>query len=177
MNGFSEGAKPRSRIECDLPRFHRRPAHSQTARGQRRNQAERPVVTHGSRSERDSESGPSERRTLRRVNPRSGASGDEPDAGLNGMPSRASNVADGVALAGRPEIWTARPKTLQGTKPHESRGGSQGAPQSFGSHSEGEPKPTRDDKRGNPRITADTENPKAEGCDSQPNRTGGSLKP
>jgi hypothetical protein len=116
---------------------------------------------HGSRLERDSESGPGERKKLRRANPRSGASGNAHDAGPNVKPSRTSNVAGGVALAGRPEYWIVRLKTLKGTKPHESRGGSQGAPHSFGVHSEGEPKPMRGGSGGNSRITVVTENLKA----------------
>jgi hypothetical protein len=97
---------------------------------------------HGSRPERDSESGPGEREKLRRVNPRSGSIEQS-------MTSREHQSVKDVetskaAGSGRDSRSRySRSIRCRGTKPHGSGGNSQGLPRSFGSNSVGEPKLTR----------------------------------
>jgi hypothetical protein len=94
--------------------FIRRPAHPQTVSGQRPGSGGNAWSRHGSRSGRDSESGPSEREKLRRVNPKSG----HPEQ--SGRRSRAMdrqgrrNVAGDRVLAGTPAQKSARIKHAVG---------------------------------------------------------------
>jgi hypothetical protein len=92
----------------------------------------------GSRSERDGESGPSEREKLRRANPRSGSIEQS-------MPGRERKSVKDVetskaAGSGKCPPRYSRSIRCRGTKPHGSGGSSQGLPRSFGSYSVGEPK-------------------------------------
>jgi len=130
---------------------------------------------HGSRPERDSESGPGEREKLRRVNPRSGSIEQS-------MPGRERQSVKDVetsktAGSGRDaRTRYSRPIRCRGTKPHGSGGNSQGLPRSFGSYSAGEPKLRRVGSRHYLEPSLKWKTSKWQAALAQQNRREGSLK-
>jgi len=161
----SQGEKsPETGSDASHREFIRRPAHSKTVSGQRL-QADRKVCRQwGSRPERDSESGPSEREKLRRVNPKSGCQREIGGMGSECFsPSRTWKRRGREVLAGTPGLGIRDRTRCRGGNLRKAAVARKGCRSRFGSYSVGEPKPKREVPGGSSGIDADAEDLKA-GC-------------
>jgi len=131
---------------------------------------------HGSRPERDSESGPSEREKLRRVNPRSGSI-EQSVPGRERQSVKDVETSQAAGSGRNARTRYSRPIRCRGTKPHGSGGNSQGLPRSFGSYSVGEPKLTRVGSRNYLGPSLKRKTSKWQAALAQQDRMEGSPKP
>jgi len=120
---------PGTESEVTYREFIRRIPPPTTVGGQRPRMDREVRSRYGSRPERDSESRPSERKRLRRVNPKSGFS-EQSGTGREWIHRQGRRNVEG----GSPSVHTRTTRSpfdirCRGTKPQESRGDSQGLPQ------------------------------------------------
>jgi len=124
--------------------FIRRPAHLKTVSGQRPRADRKVCRWHGSRPERDSESGPSERKKLRRVNPRSGCPEQSGSRSRLLRPSGTLKRRGRLVLAGKPGQSIGDRTRCRGGNLRKAAAARKGCRSRFGSYSAGEPKPKRE---------------------------------
>jgi hypothetical protein len=164
---------PETGSDASHREFIRRPARSKTVSGQRPRADRKVFRWHGSCPERNSESGPSEREKLRRVNPKSGCQREIGGIGSEwSQPSRTSKRQGRQVLAGTSGPCTRDQIRCRGGNLRKAAVARKGCRSRFGSYSVGEPKPKREGPGGNFRIDADTKDLKVDcrGYSAKPRR-------